>query len=257
MKRAANRSDAGIGLPWRQRLAAIIAGVLLVVGTAGAAQLLAGGDGVRALVLSEAPRRVSAQALRDILARHDADLLAAIDLDALRAEIEALPWVRGAHVARRWPDRLLLRLQEHEVVARVGEEHVWTASGEILPLERLWSDAAAADEALAALPRLDAGAPYLSAAWEHFHRLREALADTRLVPQRLERDARGSWTLVTASGTALRLGKVDPAERVELLRDVVEPALGGRLERAEYVDLRYGNGFAVGWREPDPENEAW
>jgi cell division septal protein FtsQ len=38
--------------------------------------------------------------------------------------------------------------------------------------------------------------------------------------------------------------------------DVVAPVLADGLKRVEYVDLRYTNGFAVGWREGPPANLA-
>jgi cell division septal protein FtsQ len=38
--------------------------------------------------------------------------------------------------------------------------------------------------------------------------------------------------------------------------DVVAPALAMELARVEYVDLRYTNGFAVGWRQGPPANLA-
>jgi cell division protein FtsQ len=37
-------------------------------------------------------------------------------------------------------------------------------------------------------------------------------------------------------------------ERLERFFDVVAPALAGDMARVQYVDLRYTNGFAVGWR---------
>jgi len=36
----------------------------------------------------------------------------------------------------------------------------------------------------------------------------------------------------------------------------VAPALAADLKRVDYVDLRYTNGFAVGWRQGPPENLA-
>ena len=48
-------------------------------------------------------------------------------------------------------------------------------------------------------------------------------------------------------GPELRLGRRDVGERLERSFAVVTPALAGELERVRYVDLRYTNGFAVGW----------
>ena len=42
----------------------------------------------------------------------------AVGLDTIRAEVEALPWVRSASVARKLPDTIWVRLEEHRPIAR-------------------------------------------------------------------------------------------------------------------------------------------
>jgi cell division protein FtsQ len=49
----------------------------------------------------------------------DGDPLATVDLDAIRARVEALAPVRSADVSRQWPDRVLVRVVEREAVAVV------------------------------------------------------------------------------------------------------------------------------------------
>jgi cell division protein FtsQ len=41
-----------------------------------------------------------------------------VNLDAVRAAFEKLPWVRKAEVRRRWPDGLELAIEEHVAAAR-------------------------------------------------------------------------------------------------------------------------------------------
>ena len=48
------------------------------------------------------------------------------------------------------------------------------------------------------------------------------------------------------------LGRREIDERLYRFFDVVAPALANDLKRVAYVDLRYTNGFAVGWREAQP-----
>ena len=45
-----------------------------------------------------------------------------MDLAAARRAFEAVPWVRLAVVRRVWPDRLRVRLEEHQPVAIWGSE---------------------------------------------------------------------------------------------------------------------------------------
>jgi cell division protein FtsQ len=47
----------------------------------------------------------------------------------------------------------------------------------------------------------------------------------------------------------VRLGRRDVDQRLERFFAVAAPVLRDDFERIEYVDLRYTNGFAVGWRD--------
>jgi hypothetical protein len=50
-------------------------------------------------------------------------------------------------------------------------------------------------------------------------------------------------------GPGVRLGRAQRDGRLDRFARVVVPALDERLARAEYVDMRYTNGFAVAWRD--------
>lgn len=49
----------------------------------------------------------------------DGDPLARVDLDAVRARVEALAMVRSAEVTRQWPDRVLIEIEERAAIAVV------------------------------------------------------------------------------------------------------------------------------------------
>ena len=46
----------------------------------------------------------------------------------------------------------------------------------------------------------------------------------------------------------LVLGRKDPLGRLQRFIHIAVPALGPKLARAATVDMRYPNGFAVGWQ---------
>lgn len=225
---------------WRERLLPLLLGMLLAGGAGAATHVLVEREGaVAEIAVSPTPQHLDVAQLRELVAEHVDSRLALIDLELLRAEIEALDWVASAGVRRSWPDRLEIELEEHEPRARLRDGRFLTATGEVVALEGV----ADAD----ALPRLDTDAAHAEAALAAFEALHEGLAGTRLTPTAIARDARGSWTLIDHRGAAFRLGKGAPQGHLERLRDAVVPALGARIERVAYVDMRYGNGFAVGW----------
>ena len=74
------------------------------------------------------------------------------------------------------------------------------------------------------------------------------LAEARLTMTALRLDARGAWQLDLANGITVRLGRSQVDERFEKF---ISAALGIVQHRAadiSYVDMRYTNGFAIGWR---------
>ncbi len=49
------------------------------------------------------------------------------------------------------------------------------------------------------------------------------------------------------NGVQVRLGRRDVAERTNLFLDVVADIITSRAKEIDYVDMRYSNGFTIGW----------
>lgn len=232
---------------WRGRLLSALAGMLLAGGAAATTHALVERDtSLRQIVLAQTPIRVEPQVVRDIVAPHAEDGFARLNLVTLRHELEALAWVARAEVRRDWPDRVVVTLHEHEPIAALPNAQFLMRNGTVAQIE---------DFEGAGLPRLDVDAADARVAYAAYRDLEAALAGSSLQPEVLKRTRRGSWTLLDQGGVAFRLGKGDPAQQAERLKQAVMPALTGRLHRVAYVDLRYGNGFAVGWDETGPESD--
>jgi cell division protein FtsQ len=171
-----------------------------------------------------------------------------VNLGALRERVQALDWVDRANVGRRWPDTLIVRVTEHQAAARWGESGLLNVRGELF--------AERSQHVFPELPSL-AGPPGSERdVARRYLAVRGKLAEADLSLQTLSMDERGSWRLVLDGGQEIRLGRRDIDERLYRFFDVVAPALAAQLKGVEYVDLRYTNGFAVGWRDGPPANLA-
>lgn len=161
------------------------------------------------------------------------------DLIELRARIEALPWVAQAQVSRVWPDKLAVKLVERVPFARWGDAQVIDRDSRVFT--------PAADEIPQTLPQLSAPQGHEAEAAAVYEELRLRLADSAWSPMGLHLDARGEWRMRSRLGIELRLGQGDPRRHVALLLGTVSDSLNTQLEKVAYVDLRYSNGFSVGW----------
>lgn len=163
-----------------------------------------------------------------------------VNLERLRQRVESLDWIDSAKVRRLWPDRLAITVSEHRAAARWGDKGLLNVRGEQF-----------AENARHAFPELPKfiGPPGSEQAVVGFYlSSRGRLAEAGMLLDSLHMDARGAFTLVLAGGQEIRLGRRDFERQLATFFEIAAPALAERFEEVDYVDLRYANGFAVGWR---------
>lgn len=163
-----------------------------------------------------------------------------IDLDRIRATVESIQWVDKASVRRAWPRGLEVSITEQVASARWGEKGLLNTRGELF--------VRAAHYIPPELPQLS-GPEGTEAAVAHRYlaiqgRLIEA--GTRLIALRL--DARGAWEIDLDNGVTVRLGRSQVDSRFETFMNSALRFVGPRAGDISYVDMRYANGFAIGWR---------
>ena len=172
----------------------------------------------------------------------------AVKLDAVRARLEHVPWVRHVELRRVWPDRLEARLEEHVALARWGQVAGDLQSGGFVNTFGETFAGAMDEGSEAALPLFAGPAGTAAELARRYRRFAQLLAPLQDVPERITLTARHAWQLRLASGLQLELGR-DGAERVEARLERFVGAYAeslGRLERrTQHVDLRYPNGFAL------------
>jgi cell division protein FtsQ len=235
---------------WRARLRAllvppIVAAVLFGAWSAAKALL---DQPVRNLVVEGTFQRVTPIQVEEAVADQIDRGFLSLDLEGLRARVQALDWVDRANVGRAWPDTLIVRVTEHRAAARWGDTGLLNVRGELFTENSQY--------ALPELPSLAGPRGAERDVARRYLAVRGKLAESDLTLESLSMDERGSWRLVLGGGQEVRLGRRDIDERLFRFFDVVAPALTGELARVEYVDLRYTNGFAVGWRDGPPAELA-
>jgi cell division protein FtsQ len=239
-----------LGSAWRGRLRAVMALGTLAAAAFGLVRVgaLALDHPVSNLVVEGTFQRVTPiqveAAVRDGLEQG----FMSVDLSAVRARVQALDWVDQVNVGRSWPDTLIVRITEHQAAARWGDTGLLNVRGELFTKESQY--------AFPELPSLGGPDGSERDVARRYLAVRGKLTEADLSLKSLRMDERGSWQLVLGGGQQIRLGRREVDERLYRFFAVVAPALAGDLKRVAYVDLRYTNGFAVGWREEAGEGGA-
>jgi cell division protein FtsQ len=165
-----------------------------------------------------------------------------IDLDALRAAVETIPWVDRARVERRWPNGVRILITEHVPAARWGDDGLMNTRGELflrnvrhMPPE---------------LPQLIGPRGTEEQVAKLYLQTYPRLLAVGISLARVSLDTRGAWELTLGNGVQVRLGRQDVATRIDRLINVASPVLAARGAQVAYVDLRYGSGFAIGSNAP-------
>ena len=170
---------------------------------------------------------------------HGAGLLS-VDLAAVRRAIHTLTWVDSVSVQRAWPRGLNVLVIEQTAAARWGERGLLNTRGELFD-----TDERHIPPELAQLAGPD-GKESLVAQRYLAAEGRLSQAGLRLTAMRL--DARGAWEFDLANGVTVRLGRRQVDERFEKFMNTALKLVTQRGEDVAYVDMRYTNGFAIGWR---------
>lgn len=165
------------------------------------------------------------------------------DVAAMRDAVAQLPWVASVRAERRWPGAISLRVVERTPFARWNQDAMLDAEAQAYTPR--------AAEIPTGLPRLGGSAGHEAEVAHTWQRVAPALAGSALELLGLQLDARGEWSALTVKGIELRFGQSPPDEKLPMLSGAVQQTIGDRWEQVKVVDLRYTNGFAVGWRETE------
>lgn len=170
-----------------------------------------------------------------------------LDVAAARKVFETMPWVRQAVVQREFPNRLKVKLQEHQAVAYWGTEgdsRLVNSFGEVF-------EANLGELAQDNLPRLS-GPEGQSAPVLAMHRtLAPLLTPVDLTLDQLDLTPRGGWRAQLDSGTTVELGSGSTDELVARTLRFVQTATQATsrynrtVDQLASVDLRHSDGYAM------------
>src|SRR5271165_4746589 len=200
---------------------------------------------VRVISMDGSFQRVSPGQIEKAVAPYAHAGFMSADLDGIQRAVEALPWVERARIARRWPNSLHVTVTEQTAAARWGDSGLLNTRGELF--------VRSAAHVPAELPHLSGPDGTESQVAQRYLAVQGRMLEAGMRVAALRLDERGAWELDLDNGVTVRLGRREVEERIDRFIRTAAPVIAHRLNEITYVDMRYSNGFAIGWRNsPSP-----
>ena len=239
-----------------RKFLAIVA--LAVLASAGACGWLAVDRPVRVVKVEGQLAESEAAQIRRRIGRVLESRLLTMDVAQLRERVMELSWPGEVSVRKVWPDTVVVRVSRRTVVARWADAGYLTPAGEIVSTPNGPVD----------VPEFDCALSSPREAMEIYRYLQGMATGVGLVIRRLSENEIGEWRLEFAerpdwrisgpggakTGPVVMLGADRLRERMQRFLVAWSRLLGQRAGEVDYVDLRYGNGIAVRWRDPDAQH---
>ena len=195
---------------------------------------------IRIISMDGSFQRVSPGEIEKAVAPFTQSGFMSADLDSIQRAVETVPWVDHARVQRRWPNSLHVTVIEETAAARWGESGLLNTRGQLFVRE--------AAHVPAELPRLSGPDGTESQVAQRYLSTQGRMLEAGMRIAALRLDERGAWEMDLDSGVTVRLGRRDVDERLDRFIRTASQVISHRLNDITYVDMRYSNGFAIGWR---------
>ncbi|ADE13680.1 cell division protein FtsQ [Nitrosococcus halophilus Nc 4] len=185
-------------------------------------------------------KQVTQEKLHEAVAPHVSGGFFSVNLETIRAAVEALPWVAQAGVRRVWPDSLRIEVKEQVPLAYWGEEALVSVEGEIFAPPR--------ESFPKGLPKLQGPLGSERLLVSRLGEIEAQLSALELQVAQLTMGERRDWHIVFEDGVELILGRAHSKQRLTRFQQIYARLLQLHREDIRRVDMRYTNGFAVTWR---------
>lgn len=189
----------------------------------------------------------AAQKIRAALDETVSGTVLSTDIAAIHRAVQALPWVRHASVRRIWPNRLLIRIEEHHAVA------VWDGKRLLNHYGEVFEGSVKEHHDDCALIALSGPAGSEKLVLERARQLQNWLAPLGLPLQAITLSEQYAWTAYLGGGVTLELGRdalpTPVQERVQMFVKsqpwlARQQGADSSIAQISKVDLRYPTGYA-------------
>ena len=162
-----------------------------------------------------------------------------IDLNYLKNKLEKIEWVRKINVRRSYPNEVIIDIEEHTPILIWNNKMYINEYGEKFKVSKI-------DKSI---PILISDESRINEVFSYFELFNDKLSSRKLdfkITKIVENEIR-SLTISLSSGINIQLGSKDVNNKIPLFFEIYKSLNTRDLNKIRYIDMRYSNGFSVGW----------
>ena len=162
-----------------------------------------------------------------------------IDLNYLKNKLEKIEWVRKINVRRSYPNEIIIDIEEHTPILIWNNKMYINKYGEKFKVSKIDKN----------IPILISDESRINEVFTYFKLFNEKLSSRKLdfkITKIMENEIR-SLTISLSSGINIQLGSKDVNNKIPLFFEIYKSLNTRDLNKIRYIDMRYSNGFSVGW----------
>ena len=162
-----------------------------------------------------------------------------IDLNYLKNKLEKIEWVRTINVRRSYPNEVIIDIEEHTPILIWNNKMYINKYGEKFKVSKIDKN----------IPILISDESRINEVFSYFELFNDKLSSRKLdfkITEIVENEIR-SLTITLSSGINIQLGSKDINNKIPLFFEIYKSLNTRDLNKIRYIDMRYSNGFLVGW----------
>ena len=162
-----------------------------------------------------------------------------INLNYLKNKLEKIEWVRKINVRRSYPNEIIIDIEEHTPILIWNNKMYINKYGEKFIVSKIDKN----------IPILISDESRINEVFTYFELFNDKLSSRKLdfkITKIIENEIR-SLTISLSSGINIQLGSKDVNIKIPLFFEIYKSLNTRDLNKIRYIDMRYSNGFSVGW----------
>ena len=161
-------------------------------------------------------------------------------INILKKEIEKVSWVKSADIRRVYPGEIKIYIEEHIPIAIWNNESYMNNIGDIFFVNDIKKN----------LPIISSNQSGNKIMFEYFSLLLKYISDENfdIKIKKIEENDIRSLSAYLSSGIIVKFGSKDIRGKIRTFIKVYKTLNTSDLEKIRYIDMRYSNGFSIGWK---------